>query len=84
VGGLSGTALFEEIMKQKFIGLFLELETWNDYKRTCLPARVPAPGHSAIPGRWLYSINERQTNENVPPPEEQPARNANDPAACTP
>jgi hypothetical protein len=84
VDGLSGTALFEEIMKQKFIGLFLELETWNDYKRTCLPARVPAPGHSAIPGRWLYSINERQTNPNVPPPEDQPARNDNDPAACTP
>jgi hypothetical protein len=82
--GLSGQALFEEIMKQKFIGLFLELETWNDYKRTCLPARVPAPGHSAIPGRWLYSVTERQTNENVPPPEDQPDRNANDPAACTP
>ncbi|MEJ2335972.1 MAG: SusD/RagB family nutrient-binding outer membrane lipoprotein [Gemmatimonadales bacterium] len=82
-GGLAGEALFEEIMKQKFIGLFLELETWNDYKRTCLPARVPAPGHSAIPGRWLYSVNERQTNENVPPPEEQPDRNDNDPAPCT-
>lgn len=82
--GLSGTALFEEIMKQKFLGLFLELEIWNDYKRTCLPARVPAPGHSAIPGRWLYSINERQTNPNVPPPEQQPERNDNDPAPCTP
>jgi len=82
--GLSGSGLFEEIMKQKFLALFLELETWNDYKRTCLPARMPAPGHSEIPGRWLYSINERQTNENVPPPEDQPARNDNDPAPCTP
>lgn len=82
--GLSGHALFEETMKQKFIGLFLELETWNDYKRTCLPARVPAPGHTAIPGRWLYGANERQTNPNVPPPEEQPDRNDNDPAPCTP
>jgi hypothetical protein len=43
---------------------------------------IPAPGHSAIPGRWYYSINERQTNENVPPPEDQPARNDNEPQAC--
>jgi hypothetical protein len=84
VNELSGAALFEEIMKQKFLGLLLELETWNDYKRTCLPARVPAPGHSAIPGRWLYSINERQTNSNIPPPEQQPDRNDNDPQPCTP
>ena len=82
--GLSGAALFEEIMKQKFLGLFLEMETWNDYKRTCRPARVPAPGHSAIPGRWLYSLQERQTNSNVPPPEQQPDRNDNDPEPCTP
>jgi hypothetical protein len=84
VDGLSGAALFEEIMKQKFIGLLLQIEIWNDYKRTCLPARVPAPGHSAIPGRWFYSINERQTNSNVPPPEQQPDRNDNDPQPCTP
>jgi hypothetical protein len=84
VAGLSGRGLFEEIMKQKFIGLFLELEVWSDYKRTCLPARVPAPGHSEIPGRWLYSGTERQTNPNVPPPEEQPERNDNDPEPCTP
>jgi hypothetical protein len=84
VDNLSGASLFEEIMKQKFLGLLLELEIWNDYKRTCLPARVPAPGRSAIPGRWFYGIQERQTNENVPPPEQQPERNDNDPAPCTP
>jgi hypothetical protein len=84
VDGLSGATLFSEIMKQKFLGLLLQIEIWNDYKRTCLPARVPAPGHSAIPGRWFYSINERQTNSNVPPPEQQPDRNDNDPAPCTP
>ena len=84
VDRLSGQALFEEIMKQKFIGLLLEFETWNDYKRTCLPARTPAPGHPAIPGRWFYSINERQSNSNVPPPEQQPERNDNDPQPCTP
>ncbi len=84
VDALSGLALFEEIMRQKFLGLPLEPEVWNDYKRTCLPVRVPAPGHAAIPGRILYSINERQTNSNVPPPEQQPDRNDNDPAPCTP
>ncbi len=84
VDALSGLPLFEETMKQKFLGLFLEPEVWNDYKRTCLPARSPAQGHATIPGRWLYSISERQTNPNVPPPEQQPERNDNDPQPCTP
>ena len=75
--------LFNEIMKQKFLGLFLEVEVWNDYKRTCQPVRTPAPGSSAIPGRWFYSDNERQTNTNVPEPNLQPDRNDNDPNACT-
>jgi serine/threonine protein kinase len=72
------------LAREQFLGLFLEMETWSDYKRTCLPARVPAPGHSALPGRFLYSQQERQTNSNIPPPEQQPERNDNDPQPCTP
>lgn len=78
----SGDALFEEIMTQKFIALFLVPETYNDWKRTCTPDREPAPGANEIPGRFLYSTEERQANSNIPPPGQQPARNANDPAGC--
>jgi hypothetical protein len=78
----SGSALLEAIMTEKYITLFQNVEAWNDYKRTCIPALVPVNGASVIPGRLPYGITERQTNSNVPDPSAQPARNANDPDAC--
>lgn len=78
----SGTALLQAIMTEKYITLFQNVEAWNDYKRTCIPALVPAHGASAIPARLLYGVTERQTNPNVPQPSTQPARNANDPNPC--
>ncbi len=81
--GLSGTALFTEIMTEKYIQLFQQLEVWNDYKRTCIPNLVPGDKFTVIPGdipaRSLYPSAERQTNSNVPEPSAQPSRNANDP-----
>jgi len=79
---LSGQALLEEIMMQKYIAGFLNEETWNDYKRTCLPALQTFQG-KAIPGRLIYGQEERQTNPNVPEPSAQPLRNTNDPQPCT-
>jgi hypothetical protein len=78
----SGSALLEAIMTEKYITLFQNVEAWNDYKRTCIPALVPANGASVIPGRLPYGVTERQTNSNVPDPSQQPARNANDPNSC--
>jgi hypothetical protein len=78
----SGPALLEAIMTEKYITLFQNVEAWNDYKRTCVPALVPANGASVIPGRVPYGVTERQTNSNVPDPSQQPARNANDPNPC--
>jgi hypothetical protein len=73
-----------DIMNEKFIALFQNVETWNDYKRTCLPALKPAKSKLVIPGRFLYGSTEAQTNpENTPT--EQPlsaGRNWNDPNAC--
>jgi hypothetical protein len=80
--GVSGQALFAEIMEEKFISVFLSPEGWNDWKRTCTPLRAPAPGASEIRGRYLYALQERQTNSNVPEVTNQPARNDNDPNAC--
>ncbi len=78
---LSGAALMQEIMTQKYIALFLNEEVWNDYKRTCMPALTTWQG-KAIPGRLIYGERERQTNPNVPEPADQPLRNRNDPQPC--
>jgi hypothetical protein len=80
-GGLSGSALLAEIMEQKYASIFLNVETWNDYKRTCLPD-VPTFNGQEIPPRLPYPGNERQTNDNVPTPSDQPLRNDNDPNPC--
>ena len=80
-GGLSGSALFAEIMEQKYVAMFLNAENWNDYKRTCLPDLETFDGLE-IPPRPPYPGNERQTNPNVPAPSDQPLRNDNDPNPC--
>ncbi len=82
--GVSGAALLEMIMEQKYTALFLNPETWNDYKRTCLPDFAPRDAQG-VPGRFYYGLSERQTNPNVPEPAQQGARagrNDNDPNPC--
>jgi len=72
-------------MTEKYIALLQNIETWNDYKRTCIPNLTPVNNSQGgvIPGRLLYPLQERQTNPNIPLPSQQPARNWNDPNACT-
>jgi hypothetical protein len=76
--GLTGTALIDAIMQEKYIALFLNIEAYNDWKRTNRPAITPYAG-AQIPRRLLYGDGERITNPNIPTPSQQPARNANDP-----
>ena len=80
-----GAATLDAIMTEKYIVLFQNIETWNDYKRTCIPHLTPVNNSQGgvIPGRLLYPLQERQTNPNIPAPSQQPARNWNDPNACT-
>ncbi|HEX2091271.1 MAG TPA: SusD/RagB family nutrient-binding outer membrane lipoprotein [Longimicrobiaceae bacterium] len=82
VSGLTGDALFREIMTEKYIALFQNIEAYNDYKRTCIPAVAPVGAAQAVIGRILYSDTERAANPNIPAPTNQPARNDNDPQAC--
>jgi hypothetical protein len=78
---VAGPVTLEQIMNEKYIVLFQNIESWNDYKRTCFPKLTPGNGAVAIPGRLLYPTSERQTNTaNVPA---DPVRNWNDPNACT-
>jgi hypothetical protein len=82
-------ATLENIMEEKYVTLFLNIEAWNDYKRTCLPTLAPAPaslgnttpGTEPIPGRLPYGISEINANPNTP--NVSPVgRNANDPNPC--
>ena len=36
-------ATLEAIMEEKYLAMFMNIEAWSDYKRTCLPALAPAP-----------------------------------------
>lgn len=76
--GLTGTDLIDAIMEEKFIALFMNVEVYNDWKRTNHPAVTPYASLQ-IPRRLLYSLNERATNPNIPDPSQQPVRNDNDP-----
>ena len=78
---LTGAALLDEVMAQKYMALFLNREIWNDYKRTCRPAITTYNGLE-IPGRLFYDNEERQSNTNVPDATQQPVRNDNDPSPC--
>lgn len=87
---LAGAPLFHEIMIQKYFALFLNVEAWNDYKRTCEPnvaAAVKVGGSLAnkpIPARVFYGESERQSNSNLSTPGSgnNGLRNRNDPVSC--
>ncbi|MCX6156158.1 MAG: RagB/SusD family nutrient uptake outer membrane protein [Candidatus Kapabacteria bacterium] len=62
----SGTTanLVTEILKQKYLELFLQGVPYYDMRRTgTLPAKAPA---KAIPLRWVYPISEKNANPYVP------------------
>lgn len=82
---LAGPITLADIMTEKWIVMFQNIEAWNDYKRTCIPTLAPggSPQAAAIPGRLPYGSAERLNNPNVPAPAQQPVRNWNDPDACT-
>ena len=67
-------ATLQSIMTEKYIALFQNIEVWNDYKRTCLPALHPFPSATfggQIPGRLFYGESEENTNPNTPSSAEQ-------------
>jgi hypothetical protein len=68
------TATLNSIMTEKYIALFQNVESWSDYKRTCLPARnafEDATFNNQIPGRFFYGQSEENTNPNTPSSAEQ-------------
>ena len=64
-------ATLADILREKFIHSFFNIEVWNDYLRTCYP-NIPQPAgvnptNNYVPGRLPVSANEQATNPNVPP-----------------
>ncbi|HYH78751.1 MAG TPA: SusD/RagB family nutrient-binding outer membrane lipoprotein [Longimicrobium sp.] len=82
---LAGPITLADIMTEKWIVMFQNIEAWSDYRRTCFPVLSPGgtPVAAAIPGRLPYGLAERQNNPNIPAPAQQPQRNWNDPTPCS-
>jgi hypothetical protein len=82
--GNIGAPTLADIMNEKYILTYQNLEAWSDYRRTCIPALRPALGRAVIPARLYYGTTEAQTNPNTPSFTDQQAspRNENDPNAC--
>jgi len=79
---VGGTITLEDIITEKYIADFQEIEPYNDWKRTCLPNLVAATS-SGIPGRVFYpSSTEGSANHNIPPIGQQPLLNWDQPTAC--
>lgn len=83
IAGLTGTALYDAIMDQKYVAQFLNPDAFNDYKRTCRPA-ITEKSANGMPGRLYYGQDERKANDNVPDAGTPPngKYNDNDPNPC--
>ncbi len=57
--------LYEEIMFQKYIGMFLQPEAFVDWRRSGIPEITPVVGEG-LPRRFPYSAEERLYNSNIP------------------
>jgi starch-binding outer membrane protein, SusD/RagB family len=82
-GSESGSTLLREILTEKYIVLFQNVEAYNDYKRNCYPNLTPTVSGKKITARLFYDTQEINTNPNLPTANEQPTRNANDPPNAT-
>ena len=87
--GLTGATLLDSIMIEKYAAMFQNIESINDYRRTCIPAITPSTnsqGFQNVPGRLFYPQTERNVNSNIPTPTVQLGthgfRNKGDVHAC--
>ena len=85
-----GAASFTDVMTEKYIAMFQNIDVWSDYKRTCIPVLTPFGTAPEVLGRMPYGSAERTANPNIPLPSAyptgttgaSPVRNWNDPNPC--
>jgi len=61
--------LFTEIMRQKWIALYFQIESYNDWRRTNKCYWIdsqPEGSKIEIPRRYPYSVDEVTYNSNTP------------------
>ena len=63
--GGANLELEDHILTQKYIGLFVQPEVFNDLRRNDFPNITPTSG-TQIPVRWNYSADELLFNSNAP------------------
>jgi hypothetical protein len=81
---------FVDVMTEKYIAMFQNIDVWSDFKRTCIPSLTPNGTATEVLGRLPYGSAERTSNPNIPLPSSYPAgttgpspvRNWNDPNRC--
>jgi hypothetical protein len=65
-GTVTGVALLDSIMMEKWVVMFQNVEGLLDYRRTCIPAITPVTGNflsiAFVPGRLFYPQSERNVN----------------------
>jgi SusD/RagB-like outer membrane lipoprotein len=68
--GVTGAALLDSIMMEKYVVTFQNIEALMDYRRTCIPNITPVTpnvlGILAVPGELFYPQTERNANSNIP------------------
>ena len=52
----SGNLTKEQVMTQKYIGMFVQPEAFSDWRRTGIPVLTAVSG-SEVPRRWFYPEN---------------------------
>jgi hypothetical protein len=78
---LPGPVTLEQVMVEKWIAQFQNIDAYSDWRRTCYPRLLPAGPSQALPAasipfRYPYAISERLQNPgNIPPPSLAPATN---------
>lgn len=69
--GVTGAALQDSIMMEKYVVMFQNIEALSDYRRTCIPTLAPVTPNVlsllAVPGELFYPQIERNANSNIPP-----------------
>src|SRR6266576_2375313 len=85
-----GNVSFTDVMTEKYIAMYQNIDVWSDFKRTCVPAVTPFGTATEVLGRLPYGSAERTSNPHIPLPSAYPAgttgsspvRNWNDPNPC--
>ena len=68
-----GNVSFTDVMTEKYIAMYQNIDVWSDYKRTCIPALTPFGTATEVLGRLPYGSAERTSNPHIPLPSAYPA-----------